>query len=87
MLSSHLFISPKKRPKLDPYYDEMENQKNEKHEQLKGVGLNNMEMEDVDVCENFHQHLDQPFGFGQKARKMKMVHKKIRHSIQITRKK
>jgi len=46
-----------------------------------------MEMEDVNVCENVHQHLDQPFGFGLKARKMKMVHKKTRHSIRITRKK
>jgi hypothetical protein len=46
-----------------------------------------MEMEDVDVCENVHQHLDQPFGFGLKACKMKMAHKKTKHSIRITRKK
>jgi hypothetical protein len=36
-----------------------------------------MEMENVDVCENV-EHLDQPFGFGPKAHKMKMVHKKTR---------
>ncbi len=65
----------------------MEDQGNEEHQQLEGVELNNMEMEDVDVCENVHQHLNQPFGFGLKARKMKMVHRETRHSIQITRKK
>ncbi len=58
MFSSHPFVTPKKWPGTKVDDDEMEDQINKEDQQFNMDKLNNINIEDVDVRENVHWHLN-----------------------------